>query len=100
MGSGETALLLAAYEATERENSDFETMIRQEDWQELNEIDRALDRMVKRAIGFAREALTAAGYHQHHRGDWRKRRVKLVLDSNPSEFDVGPFAMDRHSPQT
>jgi photosystem II stability/assembly factor-like uncharacterized protein len=24
----------------------------------------------------------------------------LVLDSNPSEFDVSPFAMDRHSPQT
>jgi hypothetical protein len=28
-----------------------------------------------RARDLAREALTAAGYHHHKRGEWRKRRV-------------------------
>jgi hypothetical protein len=76
IGCGETALLIAAYEAIERESSDLETMIRQGVWRDLDEIDQALDQAVKRAIGLAHEALAAAGYHQHHRGDWRKRRVK------------------------
>ena len=42
---------------------------------ELDDLERALDELAERARDLAREALTAAGYHQHHRGEWRKRRV-------------------------
>ena len=43
---------------------------------ELDDLERALDELAERARDLAREALTAAGYHQHHRGEWRKRRVR------------------------
>jgi hypothetical protein len=43
-------------------------------------MDRALDWTYKEAISLAREALIEAGYHQHHRGEWRARRVPTLRD--------------------
>ena len=40
----------------------------------LDDLERAIDEMAEQARDLAREALNAAGYHQHHRGEWRKRR--------------------------
>jgi hypothetical protein len=37
--------------------------------------DAALDRLCEMASLLARAALLTAGYHQHDRGAWRKRRV-------------------------
>src|SRR5262249_42775365 len=37
-------------------------------------VERALDDLVAAARRAAAEALTAAGYHRHRRGEWRKRR--------------------------
>ena len=33
-----------------------------------------LDELAEQARDLARDALSAAGYHQHHRGEWRKCR--------------------------
>ncbi len=38
-------------------------------------VDAALDRLCEVTALLARAALLAAGYHQHARGEWRKRRV-------------------------
>ena len=43
--------------------------------EQLDDLERALDEMAERARDLARDALTAAGYYQHKRGEWRKRRV-------------------------
>ncbi len=42
----------------------------------LDELDRTLDVLVADARGMAHDALAAAGYHQHKRGEWRRRRVE------------------------
>jgi hypothetical protein len=74
-GSGETALLIAAWETIERDSRDLDRWLEQENRRDLDEVNQALDVMVKRGLALAREALTEAGYHQHHRGEWRRRRV-------------------------
>src|SRR5262245_17308435 len=38
--------------------------------------EEALDRLGEAARLLAHAALLAAGYHQHSRGEWRKRRVR------------------------
>ncbi|MDB5308003.1 MAG: hypothetical protein JWO38_2205 [Gemmataceae bacterium] len=43
---------------------------------DLDALDAALVALDELADALARGALLAAGYHQHHRGPWRKRRVR------------------------
>jgi hypothetical protein len=73
-GSGECARLIARMEAIERDGRDYERWREQEERRNLRELDKAMDEMVTQANALARDALTAAGYHQHDRGKWRKRR--------------------------
>ena len=42
---------------------------------EFDEIDRALDVQLSQAKDLARQALVAAGFHQHDQGRWRRKRV-------------------------
>jgi hypothetical protein len=62
-------------EADERDWKRFDRERVQTERKQLDDLDRALDEMAEQARALAREALTAAGYHQHRRGEWRKRRV-------------------------
>ena len=43
---------------------------------ELVEIHAQLDALCELAEAIAHGALLLAGYHRHHRGDWRRRRDK------------------------
>jgi hypothetical protein len=43
---------------------------------EVEALDAALDELNAVADLLARAALLAAGYRQHNRGEWRKRRVR------------------------
>ena len=45
-----------------------------EDWKQLGTLERALDDLTRHVRDLGRDALTGAGYHQHHRGEWRRRR--------------------------
>ncbi len=73
--SGIDAFLIAALEESERDERRCELEQIRAERREADDLERALDEMAERARDLAREALTAAGYHQHHRGEWRKRRV-------------------------
>ena len=55
--------------------SEISTGSRRSERKEPDDLERALDELAEQARDLARDALTAAGYHQHHRGEWRKRRV-------------------------
>jgi hypothetical protein len=44
--------------------------------QQRDELERALDTLAADARALAHAALTEAGYHQHKRGEWRRRRGK------------------------
>ena len=73
--SGVDAFLIAALEENERDERRCELEQIRAERREADDLERALDEMAERAGDLARDALTAAGYHQHHRGEWRKRRV-------------------------
>jgi hypothetical protein len=75
VASGIDAQLIAALEDNEREDRRSELEEIRAERREVDDLQRALDEMAERARALARDALTAAGYHQHHRGEWRKRRV-------------------------
>jgi hypothetical protein len=83
LGRGTDALLIAGLEADRR---DWENLDRQQARSELKEIDdleRALDELAEHASSLASDALIAAGYHLHHRGEWRKRRVSRRVENRP-----------------
>jgi hypothetical protein len=73
VASGIDAQLIAAVEADDRDNRRCDLEEVRAERRELDALERALDEMAGRARDLARDALTAAGYHQHHRGEWRKR---------------------------
>ena len=74
VGSGVDAQLIAALETIDHDEADFKRWQSREERKELDDLERALDELVERARDLARVALTAAGYHQHHRSEWRKSR--------------------------
>jgi hypothetical protein len=82
LGKGEDALLIDAMETIEREDKDYQRHQERSERKELDDLERAIEAMAEQARDLAREALTAAGYHQHHRGEWRKRRGKRRNESH------------------
>ena len=74
VGQGEFALLFGALEADQREQEGALRERTRDEQRQLDDLDRALDALAKEARDLARENLNAAGYHQYHRGEWRKRR--------------------------
>jgi len=74
VASGETALLIGKMGQIERQIEEDAAYLDREERKEADRLDRELDDLAGRAKNLAAEALTAAGYHRHHRGDWRKRR--------------------------
>jgi hypothetical protein len=74
--SGENALLFAEIDRHDRQVEADNAEIDRQEVKEADDLERALDELTERAQALAAVALKAAGYHQHHRGEWRKRRVR------------------------
>ncbi|MCA1686965.1 MAG: hypothetical protein LC745_13540 [Planctomycetia bacterium] len=73
-GGGLTGKLIAEMENIEREEREADRLEDREARAGEREIERALDALVAEAREAVAAVLTAAGYHQHHRGEWRKSR--------------------------
>lgn len=73
-GGGLTAKLIAGMDDIDREDRKADRLEERETRDEERAIDRALDELVADAGKAAAAVLRAAGYHQHHRGEWRKSR--------------------------
>jgi hypothetical protein len=74
VGGGIDAGLIARLEAIDRERRltrRHDEKAAREKWAE---IEKGLENLVADARRAAAEALRAAGYHQHHRGEWRRKR--------------------------
>ena len=74
VGKGPVADLAAALDADRRHEREAERAARPERRAELEALDAPLTALNDLADLLARAALVAAGYHQHKRGEWRKRR--------------------------
>ena len=84
-----------ALEADERDERRFDLQAARSERKELDDLERALDEMAEQARDLAREALTAAGYHQHHRGKWRKCRVPRHREGEAGERMMDNWAVGK-----
>ncbi len=74
VGGGRVGELAARLDALERQTRDNERAAFNAERDELDALDAPLAVLNELADLLARAALAAAGYAQHHRGEWRKRR--------------------------
>jgi hypothetical protein len=76
VGSGEVAELIAESDAIERELRQLAQLEWKEVKQDLKSVDDELNELSKIIDSLTRLLLETLGYHQHHRGEWRKRHGK------------------------
>jgi hypothetical protein len=76
IGTGHVAELVARQDALARDKRRLDALAFQEEETELATLDAALQELTETTDLVARTALLAAGFHQHKRGEWRRRRVK------------------------
>lgn len=74
VGRGRIAELAAEWDAIEREEREAERAERRATRATFEALDDAINQFNDLADRLARVALVAAGFHQHKRGEWRKRR--------------------------
>ena len=74
LGCGPAAALAAQLDAAKRTDRAAQAAVWGEERERLEAADEELDALCRMADSLMRAELTAAGYHQHARGEWRKRR--------------------------
>jgi hypothetical protein len=74
VGRGRVAELAAQLDAIERERREDERAALRAERAELSDLDAVLEQVCQEVELLARAALVAAGFRQHKRGEWRKRR--------------------------
>ncbi len=74
VGTGRVAELAAELDALERDERQLKAQDVRDEKGELAALDADLQALTETTDRLARAALLAAGYHQHKRGEWRRRR--------------------------
>ena len=74
VGSGPLAELAAETDALKRLRREEEAEAWRQERESLEFIDRSMEDLHETAEVLARATLLAAGYRQHNRGEWRKKR--------------------------
>jgi hypothetical protein len=74
VGGGLLGELAARMDAEKRRLREEEKASRREERERLDALAAAVQELCEAAEVIARAALLASGYHQHNRGEWRKRR--------------------------
>src|SRR5262245_18172062 len=72
--TGRVAERAARMDALEREQRRLADLALRGEKDELSSLDTDMNELSQTAELVARAALLAAGFHQHKRGEWRKRR--------------------------
>lgn len=75
VGAGPGAELVAALDAVDRAGQVAEIAARRADEKRWNQEDEAISELCGAADRAAQATLLLAGYHRHHRGEWRRRRA-------------------------
>lgn len=74
VGMGDLADLLGEFDADAAQRRQLEAEARRAERDELAALDGQVRTLGRLADALAAAALVLAGYHQHDRGEWRKRR--------------------------
>src|SRR5215218_9715632 len=75
VGTGPLAKLAALMDEEDRLGRKEESKAWRAERERLEAMEAPITELCEIAETLARAALLAAGYHQHNRGEWRKRRV-------------------------
>lgn len=78
IGSGPTALAIAQHDAQKRRQAAAERTRERAMLDRLDSIEGRLHTFIGGVEHLMRAELAAAGYHQHDRGEWRRRRGQEV----------------------
>ena len=76
IGGGETGRLAAQHDQERRERTRLRREAAGRQMADLKVIDETVTMLCRRTDLAARVAMHTAGYYQHHRGEWRRRRVQ------------------------
>lgn len=76
IGAGVVGETIAAIDEMERDEREWQRFLEKKEREEYDEIEKQVEEVNSLADLLARAALQAAGFHQHNRGEWRKRRVR------------------------
>jgi hypothetical protein len=74
IGAGPLAQIAAERDALDRRQREEEASAWRAECERLEALEEPVEELCEVADLLARATLLAAGYHQHHRGEWRKRR--------------------------
>jgi hypothetical protein len=74
VGGGILGELAAQMDAERRQLREAEKAAQREEREHLDALVAPLEKLCEAAEIITRAALVASGYHQHNRGEWRKRR--------------------------
>lgn len=74
VGGGILGELAAQMDALERERREEQAARWKEEQEELDALEAPVEELSEASDLLVRAALLASGYHQHNRGEWRKRR--------------------------
>ena len=75
-GTGPVAEIVAQLDKEDRRGRKEEAEAWREERQRLEALEEPVKELCDAAETLARAALVAAGYRQHNRGEWRKRRER------------------------
>jgi hypothetical protein len=76
VGCGETGRLAAQQDQERRDRAKMRRDATKRLMTDLQAIDATVTTLCRRTELAARAAMHAAGYYQHHRSEWRRRRVE------------------------
>ncbi len=76
VGNGPSGELAARIDAEKRQRHQEKMAPRKEERERLNALMAPVEELCEAAEVISRAALLASGYHQHNRGEWRKRRER------------------------
>ena len=76
VGGGLLGLLSQEQDARRREEREAERSALREAQAEADSLDASIDTLTELVELVAQAAMLAAGFRQHKRGDWRKKRVQ------------------------
>jgi hypothetical protein len=74
VGAGRVAELAAELDRIGRERRQLNVLQQRQEKAQLAELDATVKRLDEAADLLAHAALLATGFHQHNRGEWRKKR--------------------------
>lgn len=94
IGSDALADAIAGADELERQRRKVAADAQRQERARLDAIDAQFARLDSLADLIVRASLVVAGYHQHHRGDWRKRRGTNTDESDADQFEDGNSQRD------